>query len=84
MKAERRAYPSRKDDDSKGLSSMIDAELTDLLDEDEEERLEKQKLSARRKINAPSQEGATPTISGPIQGHHAAANPHQGPDPVRI
>ena len=53
MKAERRAYPSWKDDDSKGLSPMIDAELTDLLDKDEEERLEKQKLSVRRKINAP-------------------------------
>ena len=32
----------------------------------------------------PSQEGATPTIRGPIQGHHATANPRQGPDPVRI
>ena len=53
MKAERRAYLSWKDDDSKGLSLMIEAELPDLSDEDEEERLEKQKLSARRKINAP-------------------------------
>ena len=38
MKAERRAYPSRKNNNFKGMSTGIDAELTDLSDEDEHER----------------------------------------------
>ena len=53
MKAERRAYPSRKDDDPKISPPIIDAELTDLSDEDGEERFEKLKLLARKKVNAP-------------------------------
>ena len=53
MKAERRAYPSRKDDDPKISPLITDADLTDLSDEDQEERFEKRKLSARKKVNAP-------------------------------
>ena len=74
MKAERRAYPSRKDDDPKISPPIIDAELTDLSDEDGEERFEKLKLLARKKVNAPKTRGRTP-------GHQAAANSPQGASP---
>ena len=63
MRAEQRAYPSWKDDDSKGLSSMIDAELTDLSDEDEEERLEKA-FSSQKDQRPQAKKGQHPQSAG--------------------
>ena len=82
MKSERRAYPARKEEDLGGPLGGPYEDLTDLSDEDEEERLEKKKAESRKKTNAtkPKRGGnANPRSNtrAPRRGQPSARGPNR-------